>query len=185
LTGSIQSKQSPFVVVDVAGVGYAVAIPGRLQAALSIGERVTLHTSLIVRDDAFLLYGFETVEQLGLFDLLRSVTGIGPKSALAIVGTLSPAEISQAVTEENSKVFESVSGVGVKTAKLIVLTLAGKLKAVTGSSNGSDVDLVTALQGLGWAERVAVDASKQVNELHRSASIEEKLRHALAILSSR
>ncbi|MEN9714296.1 MAG: hypothetical protein RLZZ164_960 [Actinomycetota bacterium] len=185
LTGLIQSRQQNLVVIDVSGVGYAVSLPQAFANSLSVGQKVALHTSLIVREDAFLLFGFETLEQLGLFDLLRSVTGIGPKIALAIIGSLSPADISAAVTSEDSKPFESVSGVGTKTAKLIVLTLAGKLKAVTGSAVSNDLALVHALQGLGWPERSAIEAGKTVNASHPQASIEEKLRLALALLGSK
>ncbi|MFM1795583.1 MAG: Holliday junction branch migration protein RuvA, partial [Actinomycetota bacterium] len=111
LTGTVQTKSSNSLVVDVAGVGYLVWAPTQLTSSVSQGDIITLHTALIVREDAFVLFGFSDREQLSLFDLLRSVSGVGPKIALAILSTLTSSDIANAVANEDSKAFEKVSGV--------------------------------------------------------------------------
>ena len=180
------------MVLDVNGVGYQVFVSSQSAHALSVGTSTMLHTALIVREDAFVLFGFETTEELELFDLLRSVTGVGPKSALAILSQLSVGAIRDAVVSENDATFRAVSGIGPKTAKLITVTLAGKfagLAAVgkTGASGPKTapmVDLgnvIQALQGLGWSERQAAEAVREAAEaLGANATTDAILRTALA-----
>src|SRR5690606_21348703 len=91
----------------------------------------TVHTALVVREDELSLYGFESTEALAVFDLLRGVSGVGPKSAMNVLGVLTPAQLAAAVAAEDDAAFRKVSGVGPKTAKLIILSLAGKLAAVS------------------------------------------------------
>lgn len=196
LTGKVQRSGAGFLVLDVAGVGYQVFVTAASQHALTLGAEVTLQTALIVREDAFVLFGFESIEELELFDLLRSVTGVGPKSALAILSQLSVEAIRGAVVSENDSTFKAVSGIGPKTAKLITVTLAGKLKglnlsAATAAEAGAGkprVDLanvIGALQGLGWAERPATEAVREAAEaLGSSASADALLRTALARLGA-
>lgn len=195
LTGLVQRSSAGFVVLDVSGVGYQVFITAASSHSLHVGDALTLQTALIVREDAFVLFGFETVEELELFDLLRSVTGVGPKSAMAILSQLSPAAIRNAVLAENDTTFKAVSGIGPKTAKLITVTLAGKLngiavEAAAGSAARKlpKVDLsnvIAALQGLGWAERQAAEAVREAAEaLGESATADSLLRTALARLGS-
>jgi holliday junction DNA helicase RuvA len=182
LRGNVQSKSSSAVILEVAGVGYQVLVPGTVAATLQIGDSAILFTTLVVREDSFQLFGFEGVEQQGLFDLLRSVSGVGPKTALSIISTLSPAEISEAVTEENSIPFEKVSGVGVKTAKLIVVTLAGKIKSTGKTGSTVSSDLLSALQSLGWSEKVASPIVEHVCASHPNSGMPELIRACLAML---
>ncbi|MFM7029499.1 MAG: Holliday junction branch migration protein RuvA [Micrococcales bacterium] len=193
LTGLIQRVGAGFVVLDVGGVGYQVFVPTGTAGSLHIGDGVLLHTALIVREDAFILFGFTDAEELELFDLLRSVTGVGPKLAMAIISQSSVGAIRDAVLTENDATFKSVSGIGPKTAKLIVVTLAGKLSGFrvsqeTKARQTSRIDLtavVEALQGLGWAERQAAEAVREVAEsLGESATADTLLRGALARLGS-
>lgn len=195
LTGLVQRSSAGFLVLDVSGVGYQVFVTAASQNSLHVGDAVTLQTALIVREDAFILFGFETAEELELFDLLRSVTGVGPKSAMAILSQLSADSIRQAVLSENDATFKAVSGIGPKTAKLITVTLAGKLSgiAVSGTAAASGrkaprVDLsnvIAALQGLGWAERPASEAVREASEaLGESATADALLRTALARLGN-
>lgn len=196
LTGQVQRSGAGFLVLDVAGVGYQVFVTAASQHALTLGAEVTLHTALIVREDAFVLFGFESIEELELFDLLRSVTGVGPKSALAILSQLSVEAIRGAVVSENDSTFKAVSGIGPKTAKLITVTLAGKLKglnlsaapAAEAGAGKPRVDLanvIGALQGLGWAERPATEAVREAAEaLGSSASADALLRTALSRLGA-
>lgn len=183
LTGSVQAKSGSSLVLDVSGVGYQVHVPIQLLRAATLGDRKLLHTELVVREDAFVLFGFDDVEQLSLFQLLKSVTGVGPKTALATISTLSPNDISNAVATDDSKVFERVPGVGAKTAKLIVVTLAGKLNAV--SSGSASSDLLEALQGLGWPERVAQPVVSEITKTAGNKDLAALIKEALAVLGAK
>ena len=123
LRGLVADIAGPEVVLEVQGIGYLVTVPDRSALHFSLGEEVHLHTSMVVRDDHVAIFGFESREELGLFALLRSVTGVGPKMALAVLGHMTPGAIHDAVVSENDAAFRAVSGVGAKTAKLIVLSL--------------------------------------------------------------
>jgi Holliday junction DNA helicase RuvA len=181
LKGTVQSKTGSAAVIDVAGVGYLVSLPKGLLLQFDLGDQIFVNVTMIVREDAFQLYGFESIEQQGLFDLLRSVSGVGPKTALSIISMVSPAEISRAVTEDDSKPFEMVSGVGTKTAKLINVTLAGKIKAHAGNPVADD--LLAALQSLGWSEKVAGPVVIEVCSANPGMKIPELIRACLARLS--
>jgi Holliday junction DNA helicase RuvA len=162
--------------VDVGGLGYSVQITPQLALTLRIGHEVRLHTALIVREDDMSLFGFATPAELGMFDLLRGVSGVGPKSALGVLATLSPDQIAAAVAAEDDGPFRKVSGIGPKTAKLIVVSLAGKILAPAGvvpaaaPASSTTQNVVAALVGLGWNERVAGQA---VDEVIESAADDE------------
>ena len=171
-------------MLDVNGVGYLVAVPSAVAQSSAIGSTIAIHTTLVVREDSWQLFGFAEVEQQGLFDLLRSVSGVGPKTALTILSTLSAAEISYAVANDDSKPFESVSGVGSKTAKLINVTLAGKLKSSAAAGESPEFALLSALQGLGWNERTALPVVQSVLAGGNSKrDIAELIRECLSLLS--
>ena len=166
LRGTLSAVSAAHVVVDVHGVGMKVFVPARTSAALRVGEDATLHTTLIVREDDLSLYGFTLVEERDAFDLLCGVNGVGPKSALGVVSELTVDEIGRAVATEDDAAFRAVSGIGPKTAKLIVLSLQGKIhpegpvpatrSAVDSRVSAQDhAAIVSALVGLGWSERVA------------------------------
>lgn len=158
------------VVVEVGGVGLHVAVTPQIARATHVGDAVMLHTSLIVREDALSLFGFETRDELVVFTQLLGVTGVGPKSALGVLATLTVPQIADAVGADDDAPFRRVSGIGPKTAKLIVVQLAGKITAsrpaATGATDASaaavPVQVVQALVGLGWSERVAADAVESV-----------------------
>jgi holliday junction DNA helicase RuvA len=168
LHGTVLHTSSDHVVIDVGGVGFSVAVPSDVAHTATVGERLQLHTSLIVREDALSLYGFAQRDELEIFGLLISVTGVGPKSALGVLSHLTVDQIAEAVTAEDDAPFRRVSGIGPKTAKLIVVQLAGKVHpsgpvSKANGSGGTDVvDQVTAaLVGLGWSEKVAAEAAAQ------------------------
>ena len=160
LTGMVLSSSNGQVVIDVAGVGYLVHTTSSTVGSVSEGARASFHTSLVVREDAFTLFGFVSKSELDVFELLRSVNGVGPKSALSILNQMSVEQISQAVAEESDAAFRAVSGIGAKTAKLITLTLSGKMAAPSsrGAPSNQSETAVNALVGLGWSERQARDA---------------------------
>lgn len=192
IRGQLSAKTAHQLVVDVGGVGYLVHVTPNTSAKYAIGEKVQLFTAMVVREDAMTLFGFQTSLEQELFDLLRSVTGVGPKSALAILGALSTAQIAAAVALDDDSAFKAVSGIGPKTAKLITVTLAGKLshlvlieqtdRASVDSDLGSVVD---ALVSLGWPERAAQDAVKSVaTSVKKGEGREVVLRLALSKLGA-
>ena len=189
LNGTVVAIETGNAVVDVSGVGYLVQVTATTSRSLNLGESVTLFTSLVVRDDGFTLFGFRSPSEQKVFDLLRSVTGVGPKSALAILGDLSVDQISDAVSSEKDSVFRAVQGVGPKTAKLLILTLSGKLVSSAGNSVSSGAPdlsaVVSALTGLGWNESTASDAASRASRvLGLNAPSNELLKLALANLGA-
>lgn len=190
LRGRVLHGEADTLIVEVAGVGYGVAVTPQTARTHAAGADVFLHTSMIVREDALSLYGFAEREELSVFTLLLSVTGVGPKSALGVLAALTPAQIATAVAEEDDAPFRRVSGIGPKTAKLIVLHLTGKLDQVTPTTaampqaaTAAAAQLTQALTGLGWPERTAGDvAARVIDEAPADASSTSLLRAALAQL---
>jgi Holliday junction DNA helicase RuvA len=189
--GTVVEIAATTVVIDVGGVGFAVTITPQHGATLRVGSEATIRTALIVREDDLSLFGFADADQLAVFDFLRGVTGVGPKSAMGVLAAMTPAEIAAAVSAEDDIAFRKVTGIGPKTAKLIVVSLAGKLSfvspAVVASAAVSTVNqnVIAALVGLGWPEKVAIkavdDAVSSANDLERHA-VPALLRLALANL---
>jgi len=192
--GTVLGVAGTTAVIEVGGVGLAVHVTPHQGLALRVGAEARLYTALIVREDDLSLYGFADTEELAVFDLLRGETGVGPKSALGVLAVMTPGDISQAVALEDDGAFRKVSGIGPKTAKLIVVSLAGKLSIVAAASArpgavsstaAAKASVVVALVGLGWAERTAILA---VDEALASAPDAERtevpalLRLALASL---
>lgn len=129
LRGEVRGRSVGNVVVDVGGVGYLVSVTAQTAQALPAGEAVELHISTIVREDAFLLYGFPEEVDRDAFELLREVNGVGPKHALAVLDTLSVDELRAAIASEDLKALTKVSGVGRKLAARLCLELKTKLPA--------------------------------------------------------
>lgn len=191
LSTGVPSTGADHVVIDVGGVGFFVFVPSDVAHTASVGEKLLLHTNLIVRDDALTLYGFSEPLELDVFTQLLSVTGVGPKSALGVLGHLTVDQIAAAVADDDDAPFRRVSGIGPKTAKLIVVQLAGKLQppattARQGAAGEVIVNQVTAaLVGLGWSEKVASEAAAEASEAASDAdraSVPALLRQALAAL---
>ncbi|WP_442575660.1 Holliday junction branch migration protein RuvA [Microbacterium sp. F51-2R] len=192
LRGRVVHADAESVVVEMGGFGLTVAVTPQVARATHLGDELTLHTSLIVREDALSLFGFESREELSVFSLLLGVTGVGPKSALGVLSTLTVDQISQAVSADDDAPFRRVSGIGPKTAKLIVLQLAGKLapprpalSVGTDAAPAVSAQVAQALVGLGWSERTAAEAVASVaGEASPSdrASVQALLRLTLAML---
>jgi Holliday junction DNA helicase RuvA len=194
LRGTVLSAAGTSAVIEVGGVGFSVQLTPDHVLSLRIGEEAFVFTTLIVREDALSLFGFAEIEQLQVFDLLTGVTGVGPKSALGVLSVLSPDQIADAVAADDDAPFRKVSGIGPKTAKLIVVSLSGKL-AVTrrapvarqGGGKPSSIgdSVLVALVGLGWPEKVAADAVAEVvadTEETSRDSVQTLLRLTLARL---
>ena len=191
--GTVLTVAGTVAVIEVGGVGLGIQVTPQHGLTLRIGQEALLHTALIVREDDLSLFGFATPEELTVFDLLRGVSGVGPKSALGVLATLTPVQIAQAVAAEDDAPFRKVSGIGPKTAKLIAVSLAGKLIVPTGAGTASSVSppstvtssVVGALVGLGWNDRVAAQAADEAYEEASAddrASVQALLRLSLARL---
>ncbi|WP_295845465.1 Holliday junction branch migration protein RuvA [uncultured Microbacterium sp.] len=192
LHGTAAHVADDSLVIVVGGVGFSVAVTAQLARTVHVGDDIHLHTNLIVREDALSLYGFEAREELTVFTQLISVTGVGPKSALGVLSSLTVPQIAQAVADDDDAPFRRVSGIGPKTAKLIVVQLAGKLHVApsaapaTASAHGQvPLQVTQALVGLGWTERTAAEAVASVAESASEAdraSVQSLLRLTLALL---
>ncbi len=193
LRGTVLSAGGTTAVLEVGGVGFAIETTPEVVRSLHPGDEALLHTALIVREDALSLFGFAERLDLEVFRLLVGVSGVGPRSALGVLAELGPHRIAAAVRDEDHLPFQKVSGIGPKTAKLIVLQLAGKLAPPSArtSARPAEVaatvltDVTRALVGLGWPERVATEA---VADAAADASAEDRasvpalLRRTLAAL---
>jgi len=185
LNGTVRAKGLGFCVLEVGGVGFHVLVPAILADRASVGETLFLNTVMVVREDGFTLFGFSDIEQLSLFDHLRSVSGVGPKTALGVISNLSPGEIANSVADDDPTAFQRVPGVGAKTAKLIVVTLSGKLKTLETARSTDANELLIAMQSLGWPERLAEPAVREVLKNAASKTIAEQIRETLKVLGAK
>ena len=166
LTGTLLEKNPPEVLVDCAGVGYEVQVPmGTFYNLPAIGERVSLLTQFIVREDAQLLYGFASAPERAAFRQLIKISGIGPRMALGILSGMGVNDLAQAITLQEVGRLVKVPGVGKKTAERLLLELKGKLGADIGSaphqaSSAAQADILQALLALGYSDKDAAAALK-------------------------
>ena len=183
LLGELQQKEENALVVAVGGVGLRVAVPKGLAERLNIGEKVFLHTHLIVRENELSLYGFESAEDRKLFTTLLGVDGVGPKVALSVLSTLTIDAIQRAIFSDEPDLLSRVPGVGKKTAQKMALYLKDRLKpadALARVASMSDVDseVLAALTALGYS---VVEAQSAIQSISKDApqDVEERLRIAL------
>lgn len=164
LTGTLTSKEPAAVVVETSGIGYRLMIPVSTYSALpETGQSVTLHTYQYVREDTLALFGFHSPAEHALFTQLLSVSGIGPKVALAILSLASPADIRAAIAAGDTAFITSVPGIGKKTAERVVVDLRDAMGTVaTESGAGGHSEVVQALVGLGYSNKEAHAAVRQV-----------------------
>jgi holliday junction DNA helicase RuvA len=182
LSGKLLAKNPPQVLLDVAGVGYEIDVPMSTFYNLpATGEAVTLHTHLIVREDAHVLYGFASLEERSVFRKLIRISGVGARTALSVLSGLSVADLAQAVTLQDTARLTKVPGIGKKTAERLLLELKGKISEVeTKPASGSSSDVVNALIGLGYSEKEALNA---VKGLPPGLALTEGIRAALKALA--
>ena len=165
LTGTLAEKLPPQLLIDVNGVGYEVDVPmSSFYNLPGLGERVSLLTHFVVREDAQVLFGFLTHDERATFRLLVKISGVGPRTALAILSGLSVAELAQAVSLQQSARLVKVPGIGKKTAERLLLELKGKLGdaivAPTSVASQAQGDILQALLALGYNDREAAAALK-------------------------
>ncbi|WP_258566596.1 Holliday junction branch migration protein RuvA [Leucobacter luti] len=162
IRGPVLASGAGWAVIGLGGLGMRVEVPSGRVPQPQPGEDLALLTSLVVREDSLTLFGFHSEAELEVFGHLIAVSGVGPRSALGVLSALAPAEIAEAVASEDEKPFRKVSGIGPKTAKLIVVSLAGKLASLDlgepsvagrGPAAASVADAVAdGLVGLGWGQ---------------------------------
>lgn len=210
LKGVIKHKQAPWLLLEVSGVGYEIEAPMTTFYDLpEVGQNVDLHTHLVVREDAQLLYGFSRVGQRDVFRLLLKVNGIGPRVALAILSTLSNEELAHCVHYEDVAQLTRVPGIGKKTAERVLIEMRDKVDQLTSAGNASmtdnnfgdagdknrplsaspvtiENDALSALEALGYKATEAIKVIKAVIKQHGNTdSSEELIRLALKSLSSK
>jgi Holliday junction DNA helicase RuvA len=186
ITGTLAEKSPPLVLLDAGGVGYEIDVPMSTFYNLpALGERVSLLTHFVVREDAQQLFGFLTAAERAAFRQLVRISGVGPRTALSILSGLSVAELSLAVTRQDGARLVKVPGIGKKTAERLLLELKGKLGAdlaLPASAPLSDQqgDIVQALMALGYNER---DANAALKALPADVGVSDGIKLALKALS--
>jgi holliday junction DNA helicase RuvA len=186
LSGTLSDKNPPEVVVDCHGVGYEVNVPMSTFYNLpGLGEKVSLLTHFVVREDAQILYGFGTPDERAAFRQLIKISGVGPRTALSVLSGMSVADIAQAVTAQDAGRLVKVPGIGKKTAERLLLELKGKLGADLGAQSGgatsdAQADILQALVALGYSDKEAALALKA---LPREVGVSEGIKLALKALA--
>lgn len=187
--GKLAYKDPAYVVIDVNGIGYNIGISLNTFSAIGANENIKLHTYFHVKEDIQALYGFYEANEREIFKALISISGIGPKSALIVLSTLSPEELKHAILMEDSKTIQSVKGIGAKTAQRVVLELkdkVGKLEAQgslnisPNTYNTTKYEALSALTTLGIAKTSAEKAiDKFLKQAGGDASVEEIIKAVL------
>ena len=187
LAGTLLEKNPPQILLDVQGVAYEVDVPMSTFYNLpATGERITLFTHLVVREDAHLLYGFASDNERRAFRQLLKISGIGARTALSVLSGLSVAELAQAVTLQESGRLTKIPGIGKKTAERLLLELKDKLGADVTASVGvhrtppPSSDVLHALLALGYSDKEAVATIKQLPE---GVAVADGIRQALKLLA--
>jgi holliday junction DNA helicase RuvA len=186
LTGTLGDKNPPQVLVDCHGVGYEVDVPMSTFYNLpGVGEKVSLLTHFVVREDAQVLYGFGSAPEREAFRQLIKISGVGPRTALAVLSGMSVGDIAQAVTAQDASRLVKVPGIGKKTAERLLLELKGKIGAdigVGGAAPASDAqaDILQALVALGYSDR---EAQASLKALPKDVGVSEGIKLALKALA--
>ena len=200
IKGILEIKTKGYIVVEAGGLGYKIFMPeSTIAKAGNIGDKVQIHTFMRVREDDVSLYGFLTNEELRMFELLLSVSGIGAKGALGILSNITPSQFALAVISNDVAILKKVPGIGPKTAQRAILELKDKLKkdqeiAVAEGEEASNIEKVikedekvaeaiSALKVLGYSKREIVEALQNV--VLTSLSVEDIIRKGLAKLSKK
>ncbi|HRD09983.1 MAG TPA: Holliday junction branch migration protein RuvA [Candidatus Nanopelagicaceae bacterium] len=188
LSGSILDVRLNQLVIDVAGIGYQVTVAPELAAESRVGQSISLHTSLVVREDSWTLFGFSNADAKNLFEQLQSVTGIGPKVASALLAVYQPEELRSAIAAQDNAALERVPGIGKKVASRIILELKDKFgggyRSKSSLSGPWRTQVIGALTGLGYSAKEAESALDDVlSDFGRTpteADLPEMLKLALA-----
>ncbi|MBU3753302.1 MAG: Holliday junction branch migration protein RuvA [Candidatus Nanopelagicaceae bacterium] len=188
LSGSILDVRLNQLVIDVGGIGYQVTVAPELAAESRVGQLISLHTSLVVREDSWTLFGFSNADAKNLFEQLQSVTGIGPKVASALLAVYQPEELRSAIAAQDNAALERVPGIGKKVASRIILELKDKFgggyRSKSSLSGPWRTQVIGALTGLGYSAKEAESALDDVlsnfGRTPTEADLPEMLKLALA-----
>ncbi|GAA0874410.1 Holliday junction branch migration protein RuvA [Wandonia haliotis] len=188
LRGRLIEKNPTHLVIECAGVGYAVKISLNTYATLSSDENIFIYTHQIFREDAQILFGFHSIEEREMFNHLISVSGIGPNTAILMLSALSPEEIAHAIQTEDVKTIKSIKGIGAKTAERVIIDLRDKVVKMEFTSNNiftqnntKRFEALTALIALGFDKKIAEKALDKVAASEED-TVEVLIREALKIL---
>ncbi len=189
LRGEVTQIEDNHIIVETGGIGLRVAVPRLMREKVKTGEAIFLFTHLVVREDAWSLYGFDSQADRELFTTLLSVDGVGPRTALAVLSTLTVDTVQRAVFNDEPDLLSQVPGIGKKTAQKMVLYLRDRLKPVSGleriaSMSDTDSEVLAALTALGYS---VVEAQTAIQSIPKGASpdVEERLRLALQQFTGR
>jgi Holliday junction DNA helicase RuvA len=182
--GAVESIGKDNLIVNLGSLSLRVFVPTSVRDSASIGHMIDLATHLQVREDAWILYGFAAQEELELFELLLGVSGVGARTALAVLGVAAPEQVRSAIAHEQAEVLTRVPGIGKKTAEAIIFHLRDKVGVTTRTAeiaylSDIDTEVIAALTGLGYS---VVEAQTAIASLPRDGSkdVEERLKQALA-----
>ena len=198
IKGILAEKSGDSIVLDVSGVGYQIFVPGQVTERLpSIGETIKIHTYLQVREDAMTLFGFLSKDDLRIFRLLLGVNGIGPRGALAVLSVMTTDDLRFAILGDDAAAIAKTPGIGVKTAKRLILELRDKISfeetfeqkeelspqaPSSGAANGVKSEAVLALTALGYSQTEALKVLGGI-EITENTGVEELLKQALKNMS--
>ena len=186
LTGAVAEKDSNYLIIEVGGIGYKVNVSPDVVAKAKEKEEISLFTYLAVRENSLDLYGFLEKGELVFFELLVSVSGIGPKGALGVLSQATPIQLETSITTGDCSILTKVSGIGEKTAERIILELKnkiGKISSLQGTASKTsnvDVETIEALLALGYSQRDAQEALREIGS--KIKNVNEKVKRALKIL---
>lgn len=187
LNGRLIEKTPTSLIVECGGIGYEVRISLNTYSAIGNEEAIKIFTQFVVREDAQILYGFKNIEEREMFNLLVSVSGIGPNTGILMLSGLSPSEIANAITSEDVETIKGVKGIGNKTAQRVIVDLKDKMLKfevsednIMSSNNTLRFDALTALVSLGFDKKSAEKAINKVMKEHET--VELLIKDALKVL---
>lgn len=187
LKGTVQELTPTYTVIDVNGVGYYVGISLQTSEKLSLGKETFIFTQQIIREDAHLLFGFHTSAEKEMFNLLISVNGVGPVSALIMLSSLNNVEISNAILSGNSGLLQRVKGIGAKTAERIIVDLRDKVQKFSTEEQNNSVSLnnkvkeesLSALEVLGISKKMSEKIADRILKQNPELSVEDLVKQIL------
>jgi len=187
LQGTVLHKEGSQLIISVMGVGYKVSCPDSLALSVSLDEQISIFTYLAVRETALDLYGFATKQELEFFELLITISGIGPKVGLSIINAALPETLYLAIKQEDTSVLTKVSGIGKKNAQKIILELKNKVDRFAGSfenmeQNNQDIEVFEALEALGFDSRSIQEVIKE--DALANLETPQKIKEAIKLLGN-
>ncbi len=179
ISGIVINKHSDSLIIETGGIGYLVFTINDVLASSQLNKPIKLMTHMVIREDHQSLYGFSTQEELQLFSMLLSVSGIGPKAALGILNSGQASELKSAIARGDSAIFTAISGVGQKTAQRLILELKNKIGVGVDTIGGDSKEIINALAGLGYN---MYEIRQVLGKISHQMSLEEKVKEALKLL---